>query len=87
MLVANGETKVIYSVVLVKVDGITCRALLDIGAGSSYASGALLDRLEKRPVRKEYKSIAMVMQSTSRLTEVHQVTISDLDGNLSSKQK
>ena len=31
MLVASGETKVIYPVVLVKVDGITCRALLDIG--------------------------------------------------------
>ena len=79
MLVANGETKVIYPVVLVKVDGITCRALLDTGAGSSYASGALLDRLKKRPGRKEYKRIEMMMQSTSKLIEVHQVTISDLD--------
>ena len=81
MLVASGETKVIYPVVLVKVDGITCRALLDTGAGSSYASGALLDRLQKRPVRKEYKRIEMMMQSTSRLIEVHRVMISDLDEN------
>ena len=38
MLVANEETKVIYPVVLVKVDGIICRTLLDTRAGSSYAS-------------------------------------------------
>ena len=79
MLVAKGETKVIYLVVLVKADRITCRALLDTGVGSSYPSGALLDRLKKQPVRKEYKRIEMMMQSTSRLIEVHQVTISDLD--------
>ena len=81
MLVAKGENKVIYPVVMVKADGITCRALLDTGAGSSYASGALLDRLQKRPVRKEYKRIEMMMHSTSRMIEVHQVTISDLEGN------
>ena len=81
MLVASGESKVIYPVVLVEVDGITCQAFLDTGAGSSYTSGALLDRLEKQPVRKEYKRIEMMMQYTSRLIEVHRVTISDLDQN------
>ncbi|XP_046846738.1 uncharacterized protein LOC124440389 [Xenia sp. Carnegie-2017] len=79
MLVAKGENKVIYPIVLVKVDGIICRALLDTGAGSSYASGALVERLNKRPVRKVFKRIEMMMQSTSRIIEVHEVTISDLD--------
>ena len=79
MLVAKGENKVIYPIVLVKVDGIICRALLDTGAGSSYASGALVERLNKRPVRKVFKTIEMMMQSTSRTIEVHEVTISDLD--------
>ena len=32
MLVAKGESKLIYLVVVVKVEGITCRALLDTGA-------------------------------------------------------
>ena len=85
MLVAKGESKVIYPVVVVKVEGITCRELLDTGARSSYASGALLDRLGKRPVRKEYKKIEMMMQSTSRMIEVHQVTINDLEENFQLK--
>ncbi|XP_048580704.1 uncharacterized protein LOC116619237 isoform X2 [Nematostella vectensis] len=40
--------QVVYPVVIVDVEGIKCRALLDTGAGSSYASAALLDRLKKR---------------------------------------
>jgi hypothetical protein len=32
----------ILPVVVVKVDGITCRALVDSGAGSSYASAKLI---------------------------------------------
>ena len=49
MLVAQGEGKVIYPVVVVKAGGIICRALLDTGAGSSYASAALLQRLNSKP--------------------------------------
>ena len=36
------EGSMIYPVVVVVVDGIKCRALLDTGAGSSYASAALV---------------------------------------------
>ena len=44
---------VIYPVVVVAVLGVKCRALLDTGAGSSYASAALLDRLKIRPHQRE----------------------------------
>ena len=37
------KTAVIYPAVVVKVQGVKCRALLDTGAGSSYASAALLN--------------------------------------------
>ena len=40
------EGSVIYPVVAVVVDGIKCRALLDTGAGSSYASAALVEQIE-----------------------------------------
>ena len=40
-----GKTAVIHSVVVVIVQGVRCRALLDTGAGSSYASAALLSLL------------------------------------------
>ena len=65
MMVAT-EGSVIYYVVVVKVNNITCRALLDTGPGSSYASSALPEKLKKQMVRKETKRIKMMMYSTVR---------------------
>jgi hypothetical protein len=47
------STRVTHPVVIVEVEGVKCRALLDTGAGSSYSSAALLDRIPKRPSKKE----------------------------------
>ena len=70
------ESLVIYPVVVVKVNNIMCRALLDTGAGSSYASAAILDRLNLKPIRNETKSIDMMMSSTTRKLEIYDVEIS-----------
>ena len=78
MLVATGKGSVTYPVVVVSVGGIQCRALLDTGAGSSYASAALLERLGKQPVRKELKRIEMMMQTVTREIEIHEVVIKSL---------
>ena len=43
-----GNSTVIYPVVVVEVQGVKCRALLDTGAGCSYASAALIDHLKIR---------------------------------------
>ena len=51
-LAANGKSKVKYPVLVNKVEKFACLALLDMGAGSSYASRALLHRFKKRPVLK-----------------------------------
>ena len=57
----KGTGKVIYPVVVVEVNGIKCRALLDTGAGSSYASSAILDHLRIGPLREEFKCIEMLL--------------------------
>ena len=59
LLIATGAPVVIviYPVVIVQVEGIKCRALLDTGAGSSYASAALLDQLSKHRVERETRKI------------------------------
>lgn len=68
--------------IVVDVDCIRCRALLaDTGAGSSYASVALLDRLGKRPVRKEFRRIEMMMQATDKEIEVRGAVIKNLSGD------
>ena len=55
MLVTDDhEASVIYPVVVVVVDGIKCRALLDTGAGSSYVSAALVERLYNPESTKLY---------------------------------
>ena len=72
--------QVIYPVVLVDVNGFKCRALLDTGAGSSYASSAILDHLGLRPVRKEFKRIEMMLGSVNKVIGVYNVTIKSLNG-------
>ena len=60
LMLATGEGQVAYPVV-VEVDEIRCRALLVMGAGSSYASAALISQLNRKPDQKEYKRIERMM--------------------------
>lgn len=66
MLVATGKGSITYPVVIVSMGGIHCHVLLDTGAGSSYASVALLHHMGKQPVRREFKRIEMMMQARNR---------------------
>ena len=84
---AAAEGSVIYPVVVVKVNSITCRALLDTGAGSSYASSALLEKLNIQSVRKETNRIEMMMHSTVRETNVFEDEIKDLSGSFQFKSE
>lgn len=72
--------QVIYAVVLVEVNRFRCRALLDTGAGSSYASSAILDHLGLRPVRKEFKRTEILLGSANKVIGVYNVTINSLNG-------
>ena len=45
-----GNSIVTYPVVIVKVNGVKCRALLDTGAGNSYASSGLIDLINSKPI-------------------------------------
>ena len=78
MLVAKGEGKVIYPVVVVKAGGIKCRALLDTGAGSSYASAALLERLNSKPQRREFRKIEMMMQTSNKMIDIHKLEVTNV---------
>lgn len=81
MLVATGESTVIYPVVVISVDGIKCRALLDSGSGSSYASSSLIENLNKKPTRTEHKHIEMMVCSTTQKVHSYKVNISSVDEN------
>lgn len=83
LMLATGEGLVVYPVVVVKVEGVMCRALLDTGAGSSYASATLIERLNRQPDHKVYKKIEMMMSSTSQKIEMYKVEISNIKGDFS----
>ena len=78
-MVANGESKVIYPVVVIKAGGVICRALLDTGAGSSYASAALLDCLNSKPERREFRKIDMMMQTSNKMVAIHKLQVTDVN--------
>ena len=44
---------IVFSVVIVLVNGVKCRALLDTGAGGSYVSSKLIENIDVRPIRRE----------------------------------
>ena len=63
---------------MVKINGIKCRALLDTGAGSSYASSALIDHLKTTPQR-----IEMMLGSATKRVEIYNVSVSNESGSFS----
>ena len=82
LLTATGKSgRVVYPVVKVSVEGVLCRALLDTGAGSSYASAALLEKLPKRPRVKEVRQIEMMLGSTTREVELSTIKVGSIEGS------
>ena len=77
---ATGGGQLVYPVVVVEVDGIRCRALLDTRAGSSYSSAALISKMNRKPDRREYKRIEMMMTWTSQKIEMYKVQVSSIKG-------
>ena len=69
------ESEAIYPVVVVKVNGITCRALLNTGAGSSYISSTLARELRRPPIQTDYKQIETMLHTTNTLTDIYDVEI------------
>ena len=76
-----GKTAVIHPMVVVKVQGVRCRALLDTGAGSSYASAALLKLLKVRPYQREVRQIEMMLGAVTKQVEIFQVQVSSTSGD------
>ena len=59
-----------FPVLVVEVNGIKCRVLIDSGAGSSYVSAKLIDLLCVKPSAVRTKSIDMLMSTKVAAFEV-----------------
>ena len=73
----EGE-KVCHPIILVKVNGIVCRALLDTGATAFYASGFVLDLLKLVPTCTTTHQIQTVTGIITKEIETFDVQVCDL---------
>lgn len=80
-MTASENNEGILPVLTVKVDGITCHALNDTSAGSSYASVKLLDLLKKEQCETKTKCVDMLINSQVRKLEVYDTVVESLDGS------
>ena len=76
-----GDGPVVYPVVVVEVAGIKCRAILDSGAGSSYTSAALLERIGAKPHHSGLRKIEIMLGASSRVMEVYRIKLNSVKGN------
>ena len=68
---------------VIKVNGVQFRTLLDTGSGSSYISESFIDLLKINPVRKEYKTIETLTNTTTKKLKIYNLKVDNLDKNFS----
>ena len=73
----------IFPIVVVEVNGVRCRAIIDSGAGSSYVSAKLISLLKVKPVDVETKNIDMLIASKAARFEVYNLEFNSLDHQFS----
>ena len=74
-----GKTEVVYPVVLVNVNGIKTRALLDTGTGSSYASAKLINALHMKPAETQTKQIEVMRGLMTTNVEIYNVSVTSIN--------
>ena len=87
LMTASGSNEGILPIIPIRVDGIRCRALIDTGAGSSYASGKLIELLKKKPCENKTRRVDMLISSQVTKLEVYDALVESLDGDFSTSVK
>lgn len=87
LMTASGSNEGILPIIPTKGDGIICRALIDTGARSSYASGKLIDLLKKKPCETKTRRVNMLISSQVTKLDMYDTLVESLDGNFSMSVK
>ncbi|XP_046841042.1 uncharacterized protein LOC124435137 [Xenia sp. Carnegie-2017] len=77
----------IFPILVVKINGITCRALIDSGAGSSYISGKLASMLRVKPIETQTTKVDMLLTSKTTRLEIYEGEVEAIDSDYSMKVK
>ena len=79
-LLVSKESSVVYPAVIVQVNGVKCRAVLDTMAGSSYVSAGLLDYIGAKDFRTTTRAIEMMFQTVKKKINIYNLTIQNSEG-------
>ena len=79
----NGDG--VFPVVVVRVNGVVCRALIDSGAGGSYASAKLTNMIGGKPSATKVQQIEKLMSSKSARMDFYDTEVCALDGSYQMK--
>ena len=74
---AHVGENVCHPVVIIKVNGVKCRALLDTGATGSYISAFLVNLLKVKPSRTLTRGIKTIVGLVTKRVETYDVKICD----------
>ena len=85
-LMTDGQSgEGIFPVVIVNVNNVMCRALIDSGAGSSYASAKLINALKIKPCEIRNQRVDMLLTSQTARMEFYDAKVSSFDGSYEMK--
>ena len=56
VLLTTNDNDATYPLVIIDVEGIQCHAVIDTGAGASYASCTLIDRINKKNLSEKIQT-------------------------------
>ena len=82
----GGTGEGIFPVVVVRVNGVMCRAI-DSGAAGSYASANLITMIDEKPCETKLQRTDMLMGSKTARIEYYDTEISALDGSYKTNVK
>ena len=80
-MTAKGERESVFPIIVVKVNGVQCRALVDTGAGSSYASSTIINLIKVKPHSVTTRNIDMLLTTKQVRARKYKVTIAGMDSD------
>ena len=87
VLTTNQSSESGLPVIIIKVNEVKYRALIDTGSGGSYISAKLVNILKAKPVATQMRQIEMLMSSKSVNVDINEMNAEPIDGQHQMKVK
>ena len=91
VLLITNSNDCAYPVVIINIEAIKCRALVDTGSGANYVSSTIINLINRKINKKQIKSvpkkIVTLISSSMKNIPVYSVEIKDINNEFSFKTK